>query len=321
MTRLACIAGLAGALALFPGHSPAAAQIKHVIVIVMENTDAGKAGGDRYIYGNVEEAPYINKTLMPAHAHAANFMDILSLSTPSEPHYILMEAGTTVFPDITFGDTDDANFDPSAKRSTASKDHLVSQMEATGGRVTWMSYQEGLSAQTGACPINSSKENGYAAKHNPFVFFQDVSGNPPSKDNEYCAAHHRPYSALAGDLSSNTMASYVFITPNMCNDMHDDCEGGRVRQGDDWLQSELPPMMEWAQSNDGVIFLAWDEGKETQNLPFLAIGAQVKKGFAGAQTYDHRSIIKSVEKIFGLPVLEAVKDSNDLGDLFEDGLE
>jgi phosphatidylinositol-3-phosphatase len=78
-------------------------------------------------------------------------------------------------------------------------------------------------------------------------------------------------------------------------------------------------MIAWVNAHDGVIFLAWDEGKETQKIPFLAIGPQVKKGHAGALAYDHGSMIKSVEKIFGLPVLEAVKGSRDLGELFENG--
>ena len=315
-----CSAALAAALALLAAAgAPAAAQIKHVFVIVMENTDAESAGANAHIYGNAGEAPYINNVLMPRYARARNFNDALSLSTPSEPHYVLMEAGTNMFADMIFGDTDDGNDDPSAARSTGSTQHLVSQIEATGGRLTWMSYQEGLSAETGACPVNSSGE--YAARHNPFVFFQDVTGNPPSKDNEYCAAHHKPYAALAADLAAGRLANYVFITPNLCHDMHDGCGGGsRIKSGDDWLSAELPALIKWTDAHDGAIFLGWDEGDETRKLPFMAIGRQVKKGFAGKMRYDHRSIIKTVEKIFGLPVLDAVKGSRDLGDLFEEGL-
>ena len=297
-----------------------ASALKQVIVIVMENTNAEPHGDAPYIYGNKEDAPYINGELMPKYAHAANFIDRLPLAVPSEPHYVLMEAGTNVFSDFTFGDSSNANGDPSITRGTASPDHLTNQMRATGGRVGWMSYQEGMSAQTGACPVKSSASTRYAAKHNPFVFFRDVSGNPPSKTNEYCAAHHRPFSALTADMAADRLANYVFITPDLCHDMHDTCGNpSRVRNGDDWLKAELPAMIEYANAHSGVIFLAWDEGKETQKIPFLAIGNQVKKGFAGQERYDHRSIVKTVEKIFGLPELEAVKGSRDFGDLFEDG--
>jgi phosphatidylinositol-3-phosphatase len=316
------IALLAAGLSLFAsGATEGAGPIKHVILIVMENTNAEKQGGEaRYIYGNVKDAPFINKELMPRYARAANFRDALALAVPSEPHYVLMEAGTNSFADFTFGDDSLADADPSAQRSTASTAHLVSQIRATDGRVTWMSYQEGLSEKTGVCPVNSSSATHYAAKHNPFVFFQDVSGNPPSKTNEYCAAHHRPYTSLAGDMAADRLANYVFITPDLCHDMHDECGNeSRVKSGDDWLRAELPAMISYANAHDGVIFLAWDEGRNTRQIPFLAIGKSVRKGFAGPAQYDHGSIIKTVEKVFGLPVLDAVKGSRDLADLFEVG--
>ncbi len=298
-----------------------ASALQHVFVIVMENTNAEPHGDAPFIYGNTKDAPYINGALMPKYAHAANFIDRLPLAVPSEPHYVLMEAGTNVFADFTFGDSTNADGDPSMTRGTASPDHLTNQMRATGGRVGWMSYQEGMSAKTGACPVKSSAATRYAAKHNPFVFFRDVSGNPPSKTNEYCAAHHRPYSALSADMAANAVAGYVFITPDLCHDMHDKCGNpSRVRNGDDWLRAELPAMIDFVDAHSGVIFLAWDEGKETQKIPFLAIGKTVKQGFEGVAAYDHGSIIKTVERIFGLPVLEAVKGSRDLGELFEDGL-
>jgi phosphatidylinositol-3-phosphatase len=241
---------------------------------------------------------------------------------PSEPHYVLMEAGTNVFADFTFGDDTLSDADPSAIRSTASREHLTAQIEATGGRVSWMTYQEGMSDETGACPINSSRTTHYAAKHDPFVFFQDVSGNPPYKDNAHCAAHHRPYTALADDMKANRLANYVFITPNLCHDMHDKCGSkSRVKNGDDWLRAELPAMIDYVNAHSGVIFLAWDEGHETRKIPFLAIGPGVKKGFAGKKRYDHGSMIKTVEKIFGLPVLKAVKGSRDLSELFEGGIQ
>ena len=313
--------GLAAlAAALQAADARPAAAISHVIVIVMENTNAEKSGGAPYIYGNAADAPYINSVLLPRYAHAVNFRDPLPLGVPSEPHYVWLEAGTNSFEDFTFKEGLTGDFDPSVLRSTASADHLTAQIEATGGRVTWMAYQEGMSSETGACPVNSSGKTRYAAKHNPFVFFQDVSGLPPSKSNAYCAAHHRPLSALAKDMARGVVANYVFVTPNLCHDMHDKCGNpSRVRNGDDWLKAELPAMIGWANHSKAVIFLVWDEGHETRKLPFLAIGPQVRKGYAGPVAYDHGSIIRTVEKVFGLPVLGTVRGSRDLGDLFQAG--
>ncbi len=326
MKKFAIIcSGCALALALLlidlrAANARARAPIRHVIIIVMENTNAGKAGDAPFIYGNMEDAPYINSVLIPRYSHALNFRDPMPLGVPSEPHYVWLEAGTNSFPDFTFGEGISGDFDPSRLRSTASGNHLAAQIEATNGRVTWMAYQEGIDAKTGACPVNSSRETHYAAKHNPFVFFQDISGNPPSKNNKKCAAHNRPLTALTKDMARGRVANYVFITPDLCHDMHDKCGNpSRVRNGDDWLKSELPAMIAWANRNSGVIFLAWDEGHETRKLPFLAIGPQVRRGYAGPLKYDHGSIIRTVEKIFGLPALETVAGSNDLSDLFQPG--
>src|SRR5581483_7899598 len=112
---------------LFAAQAVAAeSAIKHVFVIAMENTDAGT------IYGNMQETPYINGVLIPRYAHAKNFNDRLPRS-PSEPHYILLEAGKHTFADVRFLTNDD----PSATNSTASRRHLTRQIDDSKS-ITWM---------------------------------------------------------------------------------------------------------------------------------------------------------------------------------------
>jgi hypothetical protein len=295
-----------------PPPPPAGGHVNYVFVIAMENEPAAA------IYGS-PSAPYINGTIIPRYARATAFVDPLPDALPSEPHYVWMEAGTNAFADATF--TGDG--DPSASNSTASTAHLVTQMGAATPPVSWLSYQEGLSAATGACPVTSAGL--YAAKHDPFVFFQDVAGSPPSPASAFCADHHRAYttSGFASDLARLGVARYDFITPNLCNDMHGaaGCPGGDViRAGDDWLAANLPPLIDFVTAQSGVIFIVWDEPAGGSNLiPFLAIGPHVKAGYAGPVTYTHSSLVRSVEAIFGLPVLPAVIAATDFGDLFQPG--
>jgi phosphatidylinositol-3-phosphatase len=287
-----------------------ASNIKHVIVIVMENHDANA------MYKDSPNTRYIH-SLYSNFAHAANFEDELPKLHVSEPHYIWMEAGTNSLPDHTF--TRDA--EPRARNSTRSREHLVAQIEASG-TATWAAYQEGLSSKSPDCPIVTFGL--YAARHNPFVFFQDVAGDPPSRHNADCAKHFKAYDDLASDIKTNTLASYVFITPNVCHDMHGDrrgCPNGdpaNIIAGDQWLAKELPPLIDWVNANSGVIFLTWDE-YETGLLPktaFFAIGPGVKPHYEGTVKYDHGSIIKTVEEILDVPILPAVAEKNDLSDLF-----
>lgn len=287
-----------------PGH-------RAVFVIAMENHDA------REIYGNTKDAPWINRVLMRDGAHATNFVDELPAEIPSEPHYVWMEAGTNRFADRTFDDDQD----PSRTNSTASPDHLATQLRATNGRVDWRAYQEAMTAShAGACPISS--EGRYGAKHDPFVFFRDVAGSPPSKKNAYCASHHRDFSAFAGDLARNDVAAYTFITPDLCNDMHGarECANeNSIRLGDRWLERHLPALLAWAQAHDGVVFITWDEGEATDHMAFLALGPHVRKGHASTVKYTHGSMLKTVEEILQVPVLPTVAGENDLADLFEPG--
>jgi phosphatidylinositol-3-phosphatase len=281
---------------------------KVIFVIPMENK------AQTQIYGDMTDAPYINGTLLTAYPHTTNFGDELP-ALESEPHYVWMESGANQFSDHTFS-TDD---DPSPTNSTSSTAHLVTQLQASG--ISWTSYQEGITA--GTCPINSVTANFYAAKHDPFVFFQDVVGNPPSASNANCANHHKPITALSGDLTTNAVAAYNFITPNLCHEMHGDknCPQGtataaNITAGDNWLKDNLPPIIDYALAHNGYVFVTWDEGDATNLIPFIAIGKNAIAARPGAVAYTHSSLLKSEEEIFGVPVLASAAGAADFSDLF-----
>lgn len=293
-------AGMAGT-----GGSPA--SIAQVFVVAMENENIGQ------IYGNSGEAPYINGTLMQF-AHATGFTDELPADLPSEPHYVWLEAGTNAFADHTFT-TDDA---PSAGNSTGSTAHLATQL--TAANVSWTAYEEGIDTANGGCPIAGA--GFYAPKHDPFVFFLDVAGSPPSATSGPCAAHLKDLSALAGDLAAGAVARYVFITPDLCHDMHgaDGCpDSDLIHAGDTWLSETMPSLLAFASAHAAIVFLVWDEGDATGHMPFLALGPAAKPGYAGAVSYTHSSVLKTVEEILGVPLLPTVASANDLGDLLMPG--
>lgn len=284
---------------------------KVVFVIPMENK------AQTQIYGNLNDAPYINKTLIPAYAHTTNFGDELP-SLDSEPHYIWMESGTNVFTDHTFSNDNDS----SSSNSTKSTAHLSTQLDAA--KISWMSYQEGM--KPGTCPISSNSAGFYAAKHNPFVFFQDVSGTTPSSGNTNCIAHHKEIASLTADLKNSTVAQFNFVTPNLCHDMHGDAnctqantDSANIKAGDDWLQANLQPMIDYALAHDGYVFVTWDEGNSTNLIPLIAIGKHSKANYPGAVKYTHSSLNKSIAEVFGVTPLTTVAGANDFADLFDQG--
>ena len=160
--------------------------IQKVFYIMEENRNASD------VYG-AGDAPYINGTLMTTYEYASNYTDVVH---PSEPNYIWLEAGDDL------GLTTDS--DPDGFNSTSSTDHLVNDLGRVGR--TWKSYQEDL---PGSCGIYSSYP--YAAKHNAFVFFQDVVGDYDSP-SAFCTDHIVDLSALAQDIATNNLADFIEIT-------------------------------------------------------------------------------------------------------------
>lgn len=216
-------------------------SLQTVFVIVMENHNWSSIK-------NSPSAPYINNTLLPMGAHAENYVNVPGIH-PSEPNYLWLEAGTN------FGVTNDNN--PSSNHQSTTQ-HLVTQLQAAG--ITWKSYQEGISGTT--CPLTATGL--YAPKHNPMIYFDDVT-NTNSSSSQNCIQHVRPYTELSADLQNNSVARYNFITPNLCNDMHNAtgcATSDQVANGDTWLSTEVPKILaSQAYQNNGVLLITWDESE------------------------------------------------------------
>ncbi len=223
--------------------------IQTVFVILMENHNW------RDIKGS-SSAPYIN-SLLPVGAHAEQYLNPPG-NHPSEPNYLWLEAGTN------FGIQDDA--EPSVNHQSTTQ-HLTTLLTTAG--VTWKAYQENIDGTS--CPLTTGGINGqYGARHNPFVYFDDVTGaNSPTDAN--CIAHVRPFPGLATDLTNTTTARYNFITPNVCNDMHDSvgcATSDSIKNGDTWLSQNVPTILgSAAYKNNGALFITWDEGEGRSDGP------------------------------------------------------
>jgi hypothetical protein len=160
---------------------------------------------------------------------------------------------------------------------------------------------------------------GYVARHNPFVFFTNVTAN-----QEYCSEHVRPYDEFSGDLQSNRVARYNFLVPNLCDDMHNLCGSytSRTRAGDDWLAREIPKILEAQAYNDGgAVFIAWDEGaNDTSDGPIgMIVLSPLAKGggYSNTNYYTHSSTLRTLQEIFGVgPLLGDAASAQDLSDLF-----
>jgi phospholipase C len=283
------------AAAAAAGPSP---HIKTVFIILMENKAWAQIAGS-------SSAPYINNALLPMASHAELYFNP-PLVHPSLPNYLWLEAGTS------FGIIND---DPPSVNHQSTTRHLVSLLQKNN--VSWKTYQEDISGKD--CPLVS---NGlYAVKHNPFVYFDDVTNNQ-DLNSANCISHVRPFGELATDLANNTVAQYNFITPNECNDMHNVCPplNDSIRQGDTWLSQNLPAILDSAAyRSGGAVFITWDEGSFSDGPIGMIVLSPFAKGngYGNFIRYTHGSTLRTMQEIFGVrPFLRDAAFETDLRDLF-----
>lgn len=273
--------------------------ITTVFLIVMENHNWSA------IYRR-PSAPYINKTLLPMASYAQRYYNPPNIH-PSEPNYLWLEAGTN------FGIADDR--DPQVNHQSTSA-HLVTLLTQAG--VSWKSYQEDISGTT--CPLTSTGL--YAPKHNPMVYFDDVTAsNDPTSAT--CIAHVRPYAELATDLQHNSVARYNFITPNLCHDMHGAAQcatANWVTEGDTWLSTAVPAILDSpTYQRGGLLLITWDEGEGSDGpIGLIALSPLAKGGgYKNTIHYTHSSTLRTIQEIFDVtPLLGDAAQATDLRDLF-----
>ena len=290
---LATIATAAGVTAASPAPSSAAASgpcgtataphtYQHVIWIWMENHSFSD------IIGNTSQAPYIN-SLATSCGLATNYH---STTHPSLPNYLSATSGIVQgsLPATVYLDCDIS---------------VICDMTAGsvfGQGESWKAYQESM-------PSNCDKSNSgeYAVRHNPAAYYTSLSG---------CATKDVPYTQLATDLAGNALPAFSFITPNLIDDMHD----GTIAQGNAWLASHLPAILNSRQYQAGTtaVFITWDEGsggypiEDCDNttttdascrVPTIVISPSTPAGTKSGTFFSHYSLLGTTEQLLGLPRL------------------
>ena len=289
------LVAFAAALGLFAATSDANAQItsvRTVFVIVMDGQNWSNVMGS-------SSAPYLNG-LLPTAAYASAYFTPPGVST-TLPNHLWLEAGSSLGVNL---DT------PPSVSHQSTNIHLTTLLMNAG--ISWKTYQEGVPGSQ--CPVTSSGL--YNTEQNPFVYFDDVTSG-----SSVCLAHVRPYTELAADLSSNTVARYNFIKPDACHSMHQACPSisDAVKQGDLWLSQEVPRILaSAAYQTGGALFITWDHG----GAPDVPIGMVVlspfaRKGYTNSIRYTHGSALRTFEEILGIPnLLGDAAAQTSLRDLF-----
>lgn len=233
------------------------------------------------IRGN-PNAPYMNNLM----ANAANLTNYKAIEHPSQPNYL----------DLFSGSNQEVTNDkvPTKKFNTA---NLASEL--LDKHDSFKGYSEDLPVVGFDGKADST--GAYARKHSPWVNFTNV----PKKANQ-------PLRNFPKDFSQ--LPTVSFVIPNLENDMHD----GSIKKADQWLKDHISGYVKWANKNNSLLIVTWDEDDSSQNnkIPTFFVGPMIQKG-EFSNNADHFSLLRTIEDIYALPHAGKSKTASPILDIWK----
>jgi hypothetical protein len=187
-------------------------------------------------------------------------------------------------------------------------DSLPQQLAAAGKswRLYAQNYPGGCSdvtTATGGVDLIGPGGN-YDRKHNPAIAFEGTRLNPAQCANIQPLANFDP------------LVNFSFVVPNNINSMHD----GTIAQGNTFLQSFMPLVTnspDWAHT---LVIVSFDEGTTTLNggghIYTAARAPWITAGSNSSTLYNHHSVLRTIEEIYGLPYLNGAATATTMTELF-----
>ncbi|MEY2504951.1 MAG: phosphatidylinositol-3-phosphatase, partial [Verrucomicrobiota bacterium] len=228
---------------------------------------------------------------------AANvdFTNFYGVTHPSQPNYLDGFSGSNQ------GVTGDgyATF-------SASTDNLAKQLAAAGK--SWRVYAQNFPGSCSDTTASTGAVDGpglagqYVRKHNPAISFESVRLDAVQCANIQPLANFDP------------TVNFAMVVPNMTNDMHD----GTTAQGDAFLQAFVPLVTaspDWAHT---LLIVSFDEGTTSINGGghiYTAAAASWLTHASVATTYNHFSILRTIEAVYGLPFLGSAASATTMTEL------
>jgi acid phosphatase len=165
--------------------------------------------------------------------------------------------------------------------------------QALGAGKTAKSYAETMTSN-----CKKSNNTGYAARHNPWVYFPAEAAACSQRD----VPLSNSTSALRTDARNGTLPNAGMVIPNLTNDAHD----GSLLQADSWLRNWMPIVMAGPDYQAGrlAVVVVFDEGSSTQTVPFVVVSPREShRVVAGA--FNHYALCRLFDDVLGVAPLNA----------------
>jgi hypothetical protein len=317
----------------------AAGAIKHVFIVIVENQDIVSTYGPGTPATYLADTLTAMGAFLPqyygiGHASLDNYIAMISGIAPDTATSDDCSVNTDF---IDSGNAPDGQIKGDGCTYPHRVHTIADQMDQA--HLTWHGYFEDMGniptreAKTcGHVPIgavditnDAVPTDEYAARHNPFVWFHSIT------DWSTCQRNVVSWQNLYTDLSSvATTPNYVFIVPNTCHDGHDaPCvtgEPGGLIDVNRTLKVLIPQILASpAYKQDGLLIITTDEGElnngadaccnempgPNEALPggygpgggqigAVLISRFIKPGTVSTTPYNHYSMLKTVEDLYGM---------------------
>lgn len=296
------------------GNLGTAPTIQHVIVVAMENKSYKQVVGS-------SNAPYQTSLANQCGNATAAF----GATHTSAANYFATSAGE--YP---------AASPPgcgSVSKCADASDNLYHQLDTAG--LSWKSYQESMPSACDPTSVNNS----YKIGHNPPIFYSDISSGECLANDVPVADLTAQSSAFWNDLQNQTLPSLSWVTPSESDDGEGSTNGATAEQmADTWLQNFLGTVQQSSsyQAGNTVVLVSYDEGsgsdyttgedctnesldmpvtngvsahQDSCHIPFFVVYPYTPAGMSDGTFFDHYSITKTVEDLFGLSYLAHAGDA------------
>jgi phosphatidylinositol-3-phosphatase len=312
--------------------------VGHVFVVNIENKDYAKTWGPDspapYLAQKLRsKGVLIDNYYGTAHHSLGNYLAQISGQAPNPA----IQADCGVFRDwdgstVPDGDGQYAGSGCVFPRETPT---LAGQLDEAG--YSWRGYMEDMGRGCRHPKLDGKDhmmkaevDDQYATRHNPFMYFHSIIDRP-----KYCKSHVVDLSVLEQDLGRvATTRNLTYITPDLCHDGHDstcaDGGPGGLRGVNAWMREWIPRILASpAYQQDGVLIVTADEsdgvdsdssaccgevpGPNANGTPpgiegpgggrigALVLSKQwVEPGTVSTTPYNHYSLLRSIEDLFGL---------------------
>jgi phosphatidylinositol-3-phosphatase len=263
------------------GSSTGGPAFSHVVVIMLENRPINgsygiinQPGGPFPLY-----APYIT-SLANNYSLATNYYSVDSGGCGSITDYIGITSGNVSA--INNACNAHAHCNGSANITTSCsqpEQNIADTLEASG--LTWKAYLEGMEVP---CELHGSTGFWYDVGHNPWVYYSDIRTNTARCNSHVVPAGKGPNNdtVFLNDLNGANPPNFMWLTPNICNDMYVQCPSATypntsvgpnsctqtsanqatcIGEGDSYLKAFVPQIMNTQAMKSGttLLYITWDE--------------------------------------------------------------